>query len=133
MDPPSPSCSARTFPKGVRHRSLSRKILRWFAGGCILAAILFAAMVWRASSLLISPTRRPLQDYHTKILSQALDHGLRIEPFTVRTSDGFDAPCLLCEPAATSGTAVKGRILREQLQEQGLAIPLFRAIIRASQ
>jgi len=76
----------------------------------------FLGVDWMADKL-IKPPRRDLQDYHREILANARDHGMRIEAFDVRGT-----PCLLCEPLADPGAAVKGNKLRSELLAQGLAL-----------
>jgi pimeloyl-ACP methyl ester carboxylesterase len=87
----------------------------------LLACVGFFALVWYASSRLITPARRPLQDYHLEFLANPGAHGVRVESFKARTSDGFDTPCLLCEPLVSPATsAVKGAKVRSELQALGL-------------
>ncbi len=84
----------------------------------VLAITTFGVLTWLASSRLICPPRRSLQDYHREILAHASEHGLRIEAFRVG-----EAPCLLCEPVAQPGPAVKGNKLRAELQASGVNLP----------
>lgn len=86
---------------------------------------LFLALTWITSSRLICPRRTPLQDYHKEILSHASDHGLSIQPFTVRTRDGHETPCLLCEPSKRPGAALKGNKVRQELQATGVTVPTW--------
>jgi acetyl esterase/lipase len=88
-----------------------------------LCCAAFLTLTWIASSRLICPPRRPLQDYHQHILSLSNYHGLIIQPYSVSTSDGLDTPCLLCEPSKQPGPALKGRKVRDELQAQGIAVP----------
>jgi pimeloyl-ACP methyl ester carboxylesterase len=83
----------------------------------IFAVIAFGALTWMASSRLICPPRRVLQDYHQEILANAREHGMRVESFAVNGT-----PCLLCEPLVQPGSAVKGNKLRAELQAQGLPL-----------
>lgn len=87
-----------------------------------VAAAAFFSLTWIASSSLICPPRRPLQDYHLEILAKPRDHGLQVQAFSVRSQDGYDTPCLLCEPIATPGPAAKGNKLRADLQAQGMTL-----------
>lgn len=89
----------------------------------LFAIVLFFALTWVASSRLICPSRRPLQDYHQEIFDHPAAHGLLIRHFSVRSSDGLVTPCLLCEPGSQAGPSAKGLLLRQQLQGQGLSIP----------
>ncbi len=84
---------------------------------CALVTVAFFALTWLASSRLICPSCRPLQDYHRDILSHAIEHGMRIESFVVG-----QMPCLLCEPIAQPGAAVKGNKLRVELQASGTTL-----------
>jgi alpha-beta hydrolase superfamily lysophospholipase len=81
----------------------------------VLAITTFGVVTWLASSRLICPPRRTLQDYHHEILASPHERGLRIEAFTVGK-----APCLLCEPVAQPGPAVKGNKLRTELKAAGV-------------
>jgi len=89
---------------------------------------LFLALTWLATSHLICPSRRLLQDYHHEILDHPNDHGLKIDSFTLRDHRGYDVPCLLCEPGKLPGPALKGNKLRAELQSQGYALPSWGAI-----
>jgi pimeloyl-ACP methyl ester carboxylesterase len=91
-----------------------RRVLVFLA---IFAVTAFGALTWIASSRLICPPRRVLQDHHQDILANAREHGMRIESFAVSGT-----PCLLCEPLAQPGSAVKGNKLRAELQAQ--SVPL---------
>ncbi|HEY1120398.1 MAG TPA: hypothetical protein VGE67_02310, partial [Haloferula sp.] len=57
----------------------------------VLFAAAFAATGWWGSGHLVSPARRPLQDYHRQILDRPEAYGLRVEPFTAADR----TPCLL--------------------------------------
>jgi uncharacterized protein len=88
-----------------------------------LGCAAFLSLTWLASSYLICPARRPLQDYHHEILGHANGHGLVIRHFIVKASDGYETPCLLCEPSKQPGAAIKGNKVRQELQAQGLTVP----------
>lgn len=77
----------------------------------LLAVVVFGVLTWLASSRLICPSRRTVQDYHRDILDHATEHGMRITPFKVQRM-----PCLMCEPVPNPGAAVKGRKLRAELE-----------------
>jgi pimeloyl-ACP methyl ester carboxylesterase len=64
---------------------------------------------------LVSPERRPVQDYHREWLNHSAPHGLSIKAF----STSQRTPCLLAEPDAEAGPAERGQRLREQLQALG--------------
>lgn len=81
----------------------------------MIVVVAFGALTWLASSRLICPRRQVIQDYHREILDKPTDHGMRIEAFTVG-----EAPCLMCEPVAQPGAAIKGNKLRAQLQAAGV-------------
>ena len=85
-------------------------------GGTVIV-VAFGMLTWLASSRLLCPARRPVQDYHREILGHAGEHGMRIEPFMA-----FSTPCLLCEPIANPGTALKGNKLRSEQQSVGLTL-----------
>lgn len=77
----------------------------------VVAVIAFGVLTWLASSRLICPPRRAIQDYHREILANALEHGMSIRAFSAG-----ETPCLLCEPSTTPGAALKGNKLRSELQ-----------------
>jgi pimeloyl-ACP methyl ester carboxylesterase len=82
----------------------------------LLAAWLVAA--WWGSGHLVSPQRRPLQDYHHAILGQPDRYGLRIEPFRgIR-----ETPCLLVTASGRPGEALKSRIVRDELARRGIGL-----------
>jgi len=68
-----------------------------------------------AAGELVSPERRPVQDYHREWLNHSAPHGLSIKAF----STSQRTPCLLAEPDAEAGPAERGQRLREQLQALG--------------
>jgi pimeloyl-ACP methyl ester carboxylesterase len=72
-----------------------------------------------AGSQISSPSRRPLQDYHRKVLANPSAHGLQIESFTSR--DG--TPCLLCVPDPSGTLGKRGTLIRRQLAERGIPLP----------
>ncbi len=82
----------------------------------------FLSISWLAASRLVCPARQPLEGYHREILDHAGEHGMRVEPFTVRDREGFDVPCLLCEPMKNPGAAIKGNKLRDELKASGVAL-----------
>jgi len=102
----------------MKRRRLVRSLLVWL----LVAVGLLLAFAWQGANRLICPPRRALQDYHREMLSHPKDHGLRVEPFTTRCSDGYDTPCLMCEPAQQAGAAQKGNKLRAQLREAGVFV-----------
>ena len=81
----------------------------------MIVVVAFGALTWLASSRLICPRRQVIQDYHREILDKPTDHGMKIQPFTVGV-----VPCLMCEPVAQPGAAIKGNKLRVQLQAGGV-------------
>ena len=94
-----------------------KRLRRMLAFLSIFSVIAFGVLTWIASSRLICPPRRILQDYHQDILANAREHGMSIESFAVNGT-----PCLLCEPLAQPGSAVKGNKLRAEFQAQGLPL-----------
>lgn len=88
-----------------------------------LGGAAFLTLTWMASSRLICPPRAIVHDQQREILDHPADHGLVIHSFTVRTSDGYDTPCLMCEPSKRPGAALKGTTVRQELLAQGLAVP----------
>ena len=97
-----------------------RRALRVFAVLLLaLFAVAFAVTGWWGSRHLVSPARRPLQDYHREILARPAEFGLRVEPFTAADR----TPCLLVTGTKEPDKAEKGRILRAELQRRGIALP----------
>lgn len=94
-----------------------------------VTSIGFAVLCWLASSRLICPARRTLQDYHQEILANAREHGMQIGGFTLSEGDSKGTPCLVCEPASEPGVATKGNTLRSQLVAQGVALKPWGEII----
>jgi pimeloyl-ACP methyl ester carboxylesterase len=90
------------------------------AGVAVLGASLF--VVVRASAELVSPARRPLQDYHREWLEHPASHGISIQNFTA--CDGR-VPCLLVLPDASAGLSPRVERIRRQLEERGVNLPSF--------
>src|SRR5262245_121216 len=103
--------------------NLLKRLVRFLMPTLAVACAAFLALTWMASSRLICPRRDALEEYHRVILNRANDHGLVIQRFSVRTSDGHETPCLLCEPSKQPGAALKGNKVRGELQSGGLAPP----------
>lgn len=88
----------------------------------VLTIIAGAAIHWVAAEI-TKPTRRPLQDFHRKLLSEQQDRCLRIEDFT--GSDG--TPCLLVTPCGTP--AQRGVTIRNQLTQRGHTLKPYGEVI----
>lgn len=89
----------------------------------LLGALGFSVfVVVRASSELVSPARRPLQDYHREWLEHPAAHGILIQKFTAL--DGR-VPCLLVLPDASAGPSPRVATIRRQLEERGISLPSF--------
>lgn len=102
-----------------------RLLFRWLTVALVLVAAALFATGWWGSGRLISPQRRALQDYHREILAQPAEFGLHVKPFTT----GDKTPCLLVTGVKKPGKAEKGRIVREELQRRGVALPPWGARI----
>ena len=85
----------------------------------VLFAAAFAATGWWGSGHLISPARRPLQDYPRVILDRPEVFGIRIEPFTA----AGQTPCTLVTGIKNPGKAEKGHLLRDELHRRGVSLP----------
>ena len=97
-----------------------RRVLRVLAVlFLVLFAAAFAATGWWGSGHLVSPARRPLQDYHRDILARPAEFGLRVEAFTAADK----TPCLLVTGVKEPGKAEKGRTLRDELRRRGVSPP----------
>lgn len=83
--------------------------------GFTLIFLGFAAAIWWAGNEIASPSRRPLQDYHTEFLADPAAHGVSVKPFTL--TDG--TPCLMMEPLADGRLGQRGTRVREQLSSDG--------------
>lgn len=79
-------------------------------------------VIVRASSELVSPARRPLQDYHREWLELPVAHGISIQKFPAL--DGR-VPCLLVLPDASDGMSPRVEKVRRQLEERGASLPPF--------
>jgi pimeloyl-ACP methyl ester carboxylesterase len=95
----------------------AKRLRNFLLIGCTLVVVAFGILTWLASSRLLCPARRQLQDYHREILGHAQEHGMRIESFVCGST-----PCLLCEPISNPGAALKGNKLRTELQSAGLTL-----------
>lgn len=87
----------------------------------VLAATLLLVPLgaaWLAADQLAHPPRRPLQDYHREFLADPAAHGVEVQSFTC--SDG--TPCLLCEPAPSGQLGKRGKVIRDQLTQQGITL-----------
>lgn len=78
----------------------------------ILLLILTVAIGWLGSSRLLTPERRPLQDYHRDILDAPADFGRTISEHEARCG----TPYLIVRPTPSPGIARKSRALREALK-----------------
>lgn len=78
----------------------------------VLIALTGIASDWAADEI-VTPRRRPLQDFHRKLIKEQDGHCLRIDRFT--GSDG--TPCLVVTPQGNP--AKRGSLLRGQLAERG--------------
>ncbi|CAN5586071.1 hypothetical protein BH09VER1_BH09VER1_40480 [soil metagenome] len=102
---------------------ISRRI-SWALGILLLVFIAGGAIIWKASTELMTPTRRALQDYHRDWLERPSEHGVTIQRFSAL--DG-KVPCLLVTPDPSVGISKRGDTVRRQLQEKGLVLQPFGA------
>ena len=94
-----------------------RWIIRIISSVAFLFLALFITIAVYGSSETLSPKRRILQDYHTKIIQSPDDFGLTIRSFTSRAN----TPCIVCSPV-TSNIAVKSHQLRDELTRRNVAL-----------
>lgn len=101
---------------------MSRKLRRGIVAVLVCGTGGFFVLCWFASSRLICPARRTVQDYHREILDHARDHGMVIHSLTLMIGGWAGTPCLVCEPVADPGAAQKGNRLRSELAAQNVAL-----------
>ncbi len=101
----------------LRRRILLALVLVIFA---VLSLSVF--VIARASSELVSPARRPLQDYHREWLNRPTAHGIAIQKFSAINGR---VPCLLVLPDTSAGLSPRGAKIRRQLEEEGVSLPPF--------
>lgn len=101
------------------------RLKRWLVGS-LLALFLagIAAIVWKASTELLSPARRALLPYHYEWLERPNEHGMSIQPFAALNGQ---VPCLLVLPDAAARLSKRGQTLRRQLEEKGIVLTPFGA------
>jgi alpha-beta hydrolase superfamily lysophospholipase len=87
----------------------------------LLILVALAVPIWMGAGELVSPARRPMQDYHREWLDHAAAHGMSVKAFTTSQR----TPCLLAEPDAEAGPAERGRRVREQLQATGHSLERY--------
>lgn len=100
----------------AHHRRVKRK--RVMLGAVFLLVPPLAG--WLAADQLAHPPRRPLQDYHREFLSDPAAHGVVLKSFNC--ADG--TPCLVCEPDPRGMLGKRGQVIREQLAQKGLTLPI---------
>ncbi len=93
----------------------------------LLGGFTILGFAWQASRLLVSPKRRPLQDYHQIILKDPAAHGMRLRSFATTHPDKTLTPCLICEP--TSTPSLKGQRVRDQLAQRDVRLPRTGTVI----
>lgn len=92
---------------------------------CLVAAaslVAAAVVVWNASTELISPARRALQEYHRDWLERPAEHGMSIQRFAAMNGQ---VPCLVVMPDAAAGLSKRGETVRRQLEEKGVVLRPF--------
>ncbi len=101
------------------------RIFIWLTGIFCVCLLAFSTVVWWASSEIVHPPRRALQDYHQEMLADPAAFGLSIKSFEVHDdfSDAKPMPCLMCEPSTDKGVGLRGKIIRTQLVAKGLVLP----------
>ncbi|MBX7210641.1 MAG: alpha/beta fold hydrolase [Verrucomicrobiaceae bacterium] len=108
---------------------MNRRLLRALAAMSFIAAAAFFVLCWLASSRLICPARRAVQDYHKDILEHTLDHGMSIVRQTLVRGEWTGTPCLVCEPLTEPGAAGKGNKLRTELEARNVPVQSWGRII----
>jgi alpha-beta hydrolase superfamily lysophospholipase len=79
-------------------------------------------VVWNASTELLAPKRRVLQDYHREWLERPAEHGVSIQRFSAM--DG-QVPCLVVMPDAAAGLSKRGETVRRQLEAKDVVLRSF--------
>ena len=88
-----------------------------------LCAIAIAIVsLWSIAGQLVSPDRRPLQDYHKDWINHPSVHGIRLQS---SMCDNGAVPCIFVSPSIESGPGKRGAIIRKQLGDQGIRLLPF--------
>lgn len=100
----------------AHHPHVKRKCV--MLGIALLLVSLLAG--WLLVDQLAHPTRRPLQDYHREFLTNPAAHGVVLKSLVCK--DG--TPCVVCEPDPDGKLGRRGQVVREQLTQKGLTVPV---------
>jgi pimeloyl-ACP methyl ester carboxylesterase len=87
----------------------------------LLVVVLLGGASW-LDSVIFSPPRRALQNYHLERLQQPAAYGLKIQHYGCLQGN---VPCLLVEPDALAGAGERARKFRGQLASKGVNVPAY--------
>jgi alpha-beta hydrolase superfamily lysophospholipase len=88
--------------------------------GVVVVGTLMA--LWVMAGSMARPDRREIQEYHKSYLDGACDHGLVVARYDFVENA---VPCLVVRPEAKAGAAKRGSVLRRQLEDQGMVLPVY--------
>ena len=96
---------------------------RWRVFLCLLLILGVGGtlFLWIAAGRLAGPPRREIQDYHRSYLENPSHHGQVVTSLSLLEER---VPVIIARPAGMSGPGKRGMILREQLTELGVALPV---------
>ena len=100
-------------------KQLSLHIGRWVLVLMLLAILISYLLASRVEQEIFAPERRPLYSFHLERVNNPAEFGLGLrEHYCI----GGKVSCVLVEPDAIAGPGRRGKVLREQLVERGVAI-----------
>ncbi len=90
------------------------------AGLLVLAA---TVGVWLGAEFMVRPKRRTLEPRHRELLARPSEFGMKLEQFTITTSDGFALKAFLANPIPETqmGEAARTRRMLDRLDDAGVA------------
>ncbi|RVU85717.1 alpha/beta fold hydrolase [Leucothrix sargassi] len=98
------------------------RTLRQFTIAFVVVLTILLIAAHQINSIIFSPQRRTLYDYHLQRINSPAEYGLAVRSHACL--DG-KVPCLLVEPDAAAGPSYEGRELRGQLTAKGVALPAY--------
>jgi alpha-beta hydrolase superfamily lysophospholipase len=96
-----------------------KNVIKYVTFGFMFSLALICISLWIISGQLVSPGRQAVQDYQKDWIQHPSSHGIHVSS---SQCDKGRVPCLFVSPNGASGAGERGKIMRRQLEDDGLSL-----------